>query len=72
MNPVERTSLPSVQRFGTVQPSPRSISSVIISAKRRSCGSVGIVRYRHALAAGLLADGAGLVASIVIARLVWG
>ena len=36
------------------------------------CGSVGIVRYRHALAAGLLADGAGLVASIVIARLVWG
>src|SRR6266851_563478 len=36
------------------------------------CGSVGIVRYRHALAAGLLADGAGLVASILIARLVWG
>jgi len=36
------------------------------------CGSVGIVRYRHALAAGLLADGAGLVASVIIARLVWG
>jgi spore maturation protein B len=36
------------------------------------CGAVGIVRYRHALAAGLLADGTGLVASIVIARLVWG
>jgi spore maturation protein B len=36
------------------------------------CGAVGIVRYRHALAAGLLADGTGLVASIVIARALWG
>jgi spore maturation protein B len=36
------------------------------------CGSVGIVRYRHALAAGLCADATGLVASVVIARLVWG
>ena len=32
------------------------------------CGSVGIVRYRHALLAGLLADFTGLVASVVIAR----
>lgn len=32
------------------------------------CGSVGIVRYRHALVAGLLADFTGLVASVVIAR----
>jgi spore maturation protein SpmB len=36
------------------------------------CGAAGIVRYRHALAAGLCADGAGLVASVVIARFVWG
>ena len=36
------------------------------------CGSVGIVRYRHALAAGLAADATGLVASMVIARLLWG
>jgi spore maturation protein B len=36
------------------------------------CGAVGIVRYRHALAAGLLADSTGLVASIVIARALWG
>ncbi len=36
------------------------------------CGSVGIVRYRHALAAGLLADFTGLTASIVIARALWG
>jgi spore maturation protein B len=36
------------------------------------CGSVGIVRYRHALLAGLSADLTGLVASVVIARLVWG
>lgn len=35
------------------------------------CGSVGIVRYRHALAAGLLADFTGLTASIVIARALW-
>ena len=32
------------------------------------CGSVGIVRYRHALAAGLLADFTGLTASVMIAR----
>lgn len=32
------------------------------------CGSVGIVRYRHALLAGLLADFTGLVASVLIAR----
>ena len=36
------------------------------------CGSVGIVRYRHALAAGLLADFTGLTASIIIARALWG
>jgi spore maturation protein SpmB len=36
------------------------------------CGSVGIVRYRHALAAGLAADFTGLVASVVIARMLWG
>jgi spore maturation protein SpmA len=36
------------------------------------CGAVGIVRYRHALAAGLSADGTGLVASVAIARLLWG
>jgi spore maturation protein B len=36
------------------------------------CGAVGVVRYRHALAAGLCADATGLVASIVIARLLWG
>ena len=35
------------------------------------CGSVGIVRYRHALAAGLLADFTGLSASVVIARMLW-
>jgi spore maturation protein B len=35
------------------------------------CGAVGIVRYRHALAAGLLTDAMGLVASVVIARLLW-
>ena len=32
------------------------------------CGSVGIVSYRHALLAGLLADFTGLVASVLIAR----
>lgn len=36
------------------------------------CGAVGVVRYRHALAAGLLADLTGLVASVAIARLLWG
>ena len=36
------------------------------------CGSVGIVRYRHALVSGLLADFTGLTASIVIARALWG
>jgi spore maturation protein B len=35
------------------------------------CGSVGIVRYRHALAAGLLADFTGLTASVLIARMLW-
>ncbi len=35
------------------------------------CGSVGIVRYRHALAAGLLADFTGLSASVLIARALW-
>src|SRR5438067_4758000 len=35
------------------------------------CGSVGIVRYRHALAAGLLADFTGLTASVAIARMLW-
>lgn len=36
------------------------------------CGSVGIVRYRHALVSGLLADFTGLTASIIIARALWG
>jgi len=36
------------------------------------CGSVGVVRYRHALAAGLSADFTGLVASVAIARILWG
>ena len=36
------------------------------------CGAVGIVRYRHALVAGLCADFTGLVASVVVARLLWG
>ena len=36
------------------------------------CGAVGIVKYRHALVVGLLADTTGLVASVVIARLIWG
>ena len=36
------------------------------------CGSVGIVRYRHALLAGLSADLTGLVASVAMARLLWG
>jgi spore maturation protein B len=31
-------------------------------------GSVGIQRGRHALAAGLIADGAGVIASIIICR----
>jgi spore maturation protein SpmB len=35
------------------------------------CGSVGIVRYRHALVAGLLADFTGLTASVIIARALW-
>jgi spore maturation protein SpmB len=35
------------------------------------CGSVGITRYRHALAAGLLADFTGLTASVIIARMLW-
>jgi spore maturation protein SpmB len=36
------------------------------------CGAVNIVKYRHALAVGLAADATGLVASVIIARLVWG
>ena len=36
------------------------------------CGAASIVRYRHALAAGLCADATGLIASVVIARLMWG
>ncbi|HEX4384958.1 MAG TPA: nucleoside recognition domain-containing protein, partial [Myxococcales bacterium] len=36
------------------------------------CGSVNIVKYRHALVAGLLTDATGLVASIIIARALWG
>jgi spore maturation protein B len=35
-------------------------------------GSVAITRYRHALAAGLLADAAGFIASVVVVRLVFG
>ena len=36
------------------------------------CGSVGITKTRHALAAGLIADATGLVASVVICRALWG
>ena len=36
------------------------------------CGAVGITRYRHALVAGLCADGTGLIASVIAARLLWG
>ena len=36
------------------------------------CGAVGITKYRHALLAGLCADGTGLIASIVAARLLFG
>jgi len=36
------------------------------------CGAAGIVRYRHALAAGLCADASGLIASVIVARLLWG
>jgi spore maturation protein SpmB len=36
------------------------------------CGAVNIVKYRHALVAGLTADASGLVASVVVARLVFG
>ena len=35
-------------------------------------GSVAIRRTRHAVAAGLLADAAGIVASVVVCRLVFG
>jgi spore maturation protein B len=35
------------------------------------CGAVGIVKYRHALVVGLLADATGVVASVLIARLWW-
>ncbi|MBS2025625.1 MAG: spore maturation protein [Deltaproteobacteria bacterium] len=36
------------------------------------CGAVNIVKYRHALFVGLCADASGLIASVIIARLVWG
>jgi len=36
------------------------------------CGAAGIVRYRHALVAGLCADASGLIATVIIARLLWG
>ena len=36
------------------------------------CGAVNIVKYRHALVAGLTADATGLVASVVVARMVFG
>lgn len=35
-------------------------------------GAVGIRRVRHAVAAGLLADLAGIIASVAICRLMWG
>ncbi len=35
-------------------------------------GAVGVRRTRHAVAAGLLADLAGIVASVAICRMVWG
>lgn len=36
------------------------------------CGAVQIVKSRHAIVAGLTADATGLVASVVMARLLWG
>ena len=36
------------------------------------CGAVNIVRYRHALVAGLTADATGLAASVLIAKALWG
>jgi spore maturation protein SpmB len=36
------------------------------------CGAVNVVKYRHALLVGLTADATGLVASTIVARLVWG
>src|SRR5881394_4517066 len=36
------------------------------------CGAAGIVRYRHSLVAGLCADASGLIATVIIARLLWG
>jgi spore maturation protein B len=35
-------------------------------------GAAGVKRYRHALAAGLLADAAGFIAALVVSRLVFG
>ncbi len=35
-------------------------------------GAVGIRRFRHALAAGLIADAAGLMAAVVVCRLLYG
>jgi spore maturation protein B len=35
-------------------------------------GAVGVTRYRHALAAGLLADLAGMTAAVVVVRMVFG
>jgi spore maturation protein B len=35
-------------------------------------GSVGITRYRQALTAGILADLAGFVASVIVVRAVFG
>jgi spore maturation protein B len=35
-------------------------------------GAAGVTRYRHALAAGLLADAAGMTAAVVVVRLLFG
>src|SRR6266511_2325498 len=35
-------------------------------------GAAGVTRYRQALAAGLLADAAGMAAAVVVVRLVFG
>jgi spore maturation protein B len=35
-------------------------------------GAVGIKKTRHAVPAGLLADAAGLLASVFVCRLLWG
>jgi len=55
-------------KLGSILPGSTETTFYVLSVY---CGSVGIVRYRHALAAGLLADFTGLTASVLIARMLW-